>query len=154
MNTGDLYDFILFMKRNDLMKQGIPSTGLLINESSEPTAAQSVFEEIQKIVPIELFTYDSNVDEELLLRKMFKAFRRKRWVFLEIKAEPSPEFLEKVTHLHSRHVVQAYSARVGRFVWAKVPKKFRLLVFAQRNFIEQDVSYPSFYSFFGPVLTL
>jgi hypothetical protein len=128
--------------------------GLIVKESKSQIEVKEVFEEIKKIVDIERIVYDEIMSDEDAIDKIIDAFQKNKWVFLEIKKDIGSPLLNQLNHLANYNSFQLIDYQGKDIFEMKIPENSRVIVFAERDFIENKITYPRFYRFFGPTLSL
>ncbi len=94
------------------------------------------------------------MDDENAIQKLINAFRKKNWAFLEIKKDISSLFLNQLKHLSNRNFLQLLNYNNQDVFEIKMPEDTKIIVFAERDFIENKITYPHFYRLFGPTLSI
>ena len=89
-----------------------------------------------------------------MIEKIIDAFEKSKWVFLEIEKNISSPLLNQLKHLANHNVLQLLDYKGKDLFEMKMPKDSRLIVFSERDFIENKITYPHFYRLFGPTLSL
>ena len=113
--------------------------GLIVKEPESEISSNRIFEEIKQIVAIE---------------KIINAFEKGRWIFLEIKKDIGSLLLNQLKHLVNYNALQLIDYRGKEIFEMKMPEDSRVIVFAERDFIENKINYPHFYILFGPTLSI
>jgi len=127
---------------------------LIVKEPKSQIEVEKVFEEIKKVVDIERIVYDETIFDEDVIDKIVEAFQKNKWVFLEIKKDIDSPLLNQLKHLANYNSFQLIDYRGKDVFEMKMPENSRVIVFAERDFIENKISYPHFYRLFGPTLIL
>jgi len=155
MDKDNLNIFIHLLQHVFTYKQPpFVDLGLIVKESKSQIEVKEVFEEIKKIVDIERITYDETMSDEDAIDKIIDAFQKNKWVFLEIKKDIGSPLLNQLNHLASHNSLQCIDYQGKHIFEMKIPENSRVIVFAERDFIENKISYPYFYRLFGPTLSL
>ncbi len=156
MDKEKLNTFIRLLKIVHTMPPvvGQCDLGLIVKEPKSKISSDDVLNEIKKIVDIEKIDYDQSVIDEDVIEKIIEAFEKNKWVFLEIKKDISSPLLNQLKHLANHNILQLLDYRGKDLVEIKIPENSRIIVFAERDFIENKISYPHFYRLFGPTLSL
>lgn len=154
MDKEKLKEFIQLLKRVKHPLRHTFDLGLIVREPGSKIKIQDILEEIQKEVPIEKMIYDEQITDEGIIEKIIEAFKRKKWVFLEIKKDIKSPLLNQLKHLVNYNSFQLIDYKGQHIFEMKMPEESRIIVFAEREFIENKISYPHFYLLFGPVLSL
>ena len=128
--------------------------GLIVKEPKSKIRSEKIFETITKIIDAEKIVYDSSILDEDIIKRIIKAFQNKKWVFLEIKKDISSVLLNQLKNLSNHNILQLIDYQGEDVFELPMPKESRVIVFAERDFIENKISYPHFYTLFGPVLAL
>lgn len=128
--------------------------GLIVKEPKSGVKSDEVFKEIQKKIEIEKIVYDEKVFDEDVIEQIIDLFKEKKWVFLEIRKNIQSPLLNQLKHLANYNSFQLIDYKGQDVFEMKIPKESRLIVFAERDFIENKISYPHFYILFGPTLNI
>jgi hypothetical protein len=154
MNKNELNTFIHLLQKVFIQKQPVFDLGLIVKESKNQIEVKKVFEEIKKIVDIERIVYDETISDEDAINKIIDAFQKNKWVFLEIKKDIGSLLLNQLKHLANYNSFQLIDYQGKDIFEMKIPENSRVIVFAERDFIENKITYPHFYRLFGPTLSL
>jgi hypothetical protein len=154
MGGEKLNTFIRLLQRVRKQPSQTFDLGLIVKELGSQIEVEEVFEEIKKIVDIERIVYDETIFDEDVIDKIVDIFRKNRWVFLEIKKDISSPLLNQLKHLANHNSFQLIDYQGKDIFDMKMPENSRLIVFTERDFIENKISYPHFYRLFGPTLSL
>jgi hypothetical protein len=154
MNLENLKTFINILEKTRKQPTKIFDLGLIIKEPKSIVSVEEVFEEIKKIIPIQRIIYDENIVDEEVINNTVEAFQKDNWVFLEIKKDISSLLLNQLKHLANYNSFQILDYKGKDIFEMKIPENSRMIVFAERDFIENKISYPHFYRLFGPILNL
>lgn len=152
--TSKLKDFFSALKSVKRQPGGLFDVGLLIKEPKSKTNAEKLFQEMKKLTPTQNIIYDQSVTDEKTIKQLVDAFKKEKWVLLEIKKDISSLLLNQLKHLANSNNLQILNFNDKEVFEMKLPEQCRLIVLAERNFIENKISYPHFYRIFGPVLSL
>jgi len=154
MEEEKLNTFIRLLQRVRKQPSQTFDLGLIVKELGSQIEVEEVFEEIKKIVDIERIVYDETIFDGDVIDKIVDIFRKNRWVFLEIKKDISSPLLNQLKHLANHNSFQLIDYQGKDIFDMKMPENSRLIVFTERDFIENKISYPHFYRLFGPTLSL
>jgi len=154
MNKEELNMFVRLLQKVQRQPNQTFDLGLIVKEPKNQINAQKVFEEIKKIIDIERIIYDEAIFDEDVIDKIVNAFSKNKWVFLEIKKDIKSPFLNQLKHLANYNSLRLIDYRGKDIFEMKMPENSRIIVFAERDFIENKISYPHFYRLFGPTLSL
>jgi len=156
MDNEKLKQFIRLLQKVKRQPQGVFDIGLIVKEPSakKSISGEKIFREIKNIVPIEKIVYDSSTDDENTIQKLISVFQKKNWAFLEIKKDIGSPFLNQLKHLSNRNFLQILNYNNQDVFEIKMPEDTRIVVFAERDFIENKITYPHFYRIFGPTLSI
>ena len=154
MEKQKLNTFIHLLQKVFTQKQPVFDLGLIVKESKSQIEVKKVSEEIKKFVDIERIVYDEKIFDEDVIDKIVDTFSKNRWVFLEIKKDIGSHLLNQLKHLANYNSFQLIDYQGKDIFEMKMPENSRLIVFAERDFIENRISYPHFYGLFGPTLSL
>ncbi|GIW67154.1 MAG: hypothetical protein KatS3mg096_022 [Candidatus Parcubacteria bacterium] len=154
MDKEQLNTFILLLQNVRKQPSRIFDLGLIVKEPGSELQADEIFNEVRKIVDIEQIIYDETAIDEKVFEKIIKAFEGNKWIFLEIKKDISSPLLNQLKHLANYNSFQLLDYRGKDVFETKMPESSRVIVFAERDFIENKITYPHFYTLFGPVLSL
>ncbi len=151
MNKERLKDFILSLQKVYKQPKRTFDLGLIVKEPKSKITSENVFNEIKKIVPIEKIIYDERTLDEEVMEQIVNIFEKEKWVFLEIKKDIGSPILNQLKHLANYNSFQILDFRGQEVFEMKMPENSRVIVFSERNFIENKINYPHFYTLFGPV---
>jgi hypothetical protein len=154
MEQEELNMFIRLLQKTQKQPSRTFDLGLIVKELGSQIEVEEVFEEIKKIVDIERIVYDETIFDEDAINKIVDAFQKNKWVFLEIKKDISSQLLNQLKHLANHNALQLIDYQGKDIFEMKMPENSRMIVFAERDFIENKISYPHFYRLFGPTLSL
>ena len=157
INTIDKEKLKLFIHLLQKVQKPLNKTfdlGLIVKEPESEISSNRIFEEIKQIVAIEKITYDESSFDEEIIEKIINAFEKGRWIFLEIKKDIGSLLLNQLKHLVNYNALQLIDYRGKEVFEMKMPEDARVIVFAERDFIENKISYPHFYILFGPTLSI
>ncbi len=154
MDKEKLNKFIRLLQKVQKQPGQTFDLGLVVKEPKSKLSAGKVLEAINKIIAVEKVIYDkSNVDEEII-ENLVNIFEKGKWVFLEIKKDIKSPLLNQLKHLANSNSLQLLDYQGKDLVEIKIPKESRVIIFAERDFIENIITYPHFYRLFGPTLSL
>ena len=142
MNQEKLKTFIRLLQKCQKQPSRTFDLGLVIKESKSQINEEEVFNQIKKIVPIEKVIYDQSLLDEDVIEKMIEAFKKGKWIFLEIKKDIRSPLLNQLKHLANHNILQLIDYQGKDIFGMKMSESSRVIVFAERNFIETKISYP------------
>jgi hypothetical protein len=154
MEKQKLNTFIHLLQKSFTQKQPAFDLGLIVKESKSQIEVKEVFEEIKEFVDIERIVYDETIFDEDVIDKIIDTFQKNKWVFLEIKKDIGSLLLNQLKHLATHNSLQLIDYQGKDIFEMKMPENSRLIVFAERDFIENKITHPHFYRLFGPTLSL
>jgi len=154
VDKNELNTFIHLLQKVFTQKQPAFDLGLIVKESKSQIEVKEVFEEIKKIVDIERIVYDETIFDEDTIDKIIDAFQKNKWIFLEVEKDIGSPLLNQLKHLANSNYLQLIDYQGKDIFEMKMPENSRVIVFAERDFIENKISYPHFYRLFGPTLSL
>ncbi|MGB9681207.1 MAG: hypothetical protein ACPLXL_01540, partial [Minisyncoccia bacterium] len=144
MDNEKLNKFIRLLKITPIMRQ-VFDLGLIVKEPESKISSTEILEEIKKIVGIEKITYDKSATDEDVIENFINIFKKNKWAFLEIKKDIGSSLLNQLKHLANRNSFQLIDYQGKDVFEMKMPEKSRLIIFAERDFIENKITYPHFY---------
>lgn len=153
MDKEKLNMFIRLLKQAPVMRKTF-DLGLIIKEPKSKTEIEEVFSQVKKLVKVEKIIYSQSAIDEDIFEKIIDVFKNKKWVFLEIKKDLTSPFLNQLKHLSNYNSLQLVDYKRKDLFEMKIPKDCRLIVYGEREFIENKISYPYFYRLFGPTLNV
>ncbi len=154
MRINNLDLFMRLLKKTFTNKNAAFDIGLIVKEPQSVIDSNMVLEEIKKEVNIEKLIYDEHISDEDAINKMVEIFTKGHWLLLEIRKDISSPLLNQLKNLANHNLLQLLNYKGQDVCEIKMPVASRLVVFAERTFIETNISYPHFYKLFGPVLSL
>lgn len=156
MDKENLKTFIRLLQKVHTMPPltGKSDLGLIVKEPESKISSDKVLEAIKEIINIEKITYDKSIFDEDVIKKIIEVFEKGKWIFLEIKKDISSPLLNQLKHLANHNILQLVDYKGQDLAEIKMPKNSRVIIFAERDFIEKKISYPHFYRLFGPTLSL
>jgi len=154
MDKERLNIFIRLLQRVFVQKKPVLDLGLIVKEPKSRVSSEKIFNEIKKIVKIEKIIYDKSLFDEDVIEKLINAFKKGKWVFLEIKTDTGRPLLNQLKHLANSNILQLIDYHGKDVFEMKMPENSRVIVFVERDFIENKITYPHFYRLFGPTLSL
>lgn len=154
MEKEKLKQFLQLLKRVKHPLKGTFDLGLIVKEPKSKVKNDEVLKEIQKELKIEKIVYDEKVFDEDVIEQIINLFKDKKWVFLEIRKDIKSPLLNQLKHLANYNSFQLIDYKGQDIFEMKIPEESRLIVFAERDFIENKISYPHFYTLFGPTLSI
>jgi len=150
----ELKKFIQFLKNVKKRPQQTFDLGLIVKESQSKVNKEKIWDEIKKVVSIERLIYDEFSSEEDVIGKIIDAFKNGKWVWLEIKKDIGSLLLNQLKNLTNNNFLQLIDYQGKDIFEIKMPQNSRLIIFAEKDFIENKISYPHFYRLFGPTLRI
>jgi hypothetical protein len=154
MDREKLKTFIHLLQKVQKQPSQTFDLGLIVKELESQIEVEEIFEEIKKIVDIERIVYNETIFDEDVIDKIVNTFQKNKWVFLEIKKDIGSHLLNQLKHLANHNFLQLIDYQGKDIFEMKMPENSRVIVFAERDFIENKISYPHFYRLFGPTLSL
>ena len=128
--------------------------GLIVKERESKVNLAEISEAIREMVDIKEIIYDDAVLDEDIIESFVNTFQKNKWVFLEIKKDIGSLLLNQLKHLANHNFLQLLDYQGKDVFEMKMPENSRVIVFAERDFIENKISYSHFYRLFGPTLSL
>lgn len=154
MEKEKLKQFLQLLKKAKHPLKRTFDLGLIVKEPKSEVNSDEVLKEIQKELKIEKIVYDEKVFDEDVIEQIINLFKDKKWVFLEIRKDIKSPLLNQLKHLANYNSFQLIDYKGQDIFEMKIPEESRLIVFAERDFIENKISYPHFYTLFGPTLSI
>jgi len=154
MGKEELNMFIRLLQKVQKQPSQTFDLGLIVKEPKSQIEVKEVFEEIKQIIDIERIVYDEKIFDEDVINKIIETFQKNKWVFLEIKKDIGSHLLNQLKHLANYNSFQLIDYQGKDIFEMKMPENSRMVVFAERDFIENKISYPHFYRLFGPTLSI
>lgn len=155
MEKEKLESFLkLLQKKHQIQTLPPFDLGLIVKEPEGKVDASEIFNEIKKTVPIERIVYDESIFDEDVIKKIIELFEKGKWIFLEIKKDIDSLLLTQLKNLSNHNFLQLVDYQGKDLVEIKIPEDSRIIIFVERNFIENKISYPHFYRIFGPTLSI
>lgn len=155
MEQEKLNTFIRLLRKTHRISAISPfDLGLIVKEPKSNINPKVIFGKIKKNVDIEQIIYDEAAIDEDVIEKIIELFEKGKWVFLEIKKDVSSPLLNQLKHLANHNFLQLIDYKGRDLVQIKIPENSRVIIFAERDFIENKISYPHFYRLFGPTLSI
>jgi hypothetical protein len=154
MDKEKLNTFIHLLQKVQKQPTQTFDLGLIVKELESQIGVEEVFEEIKNFVNIERIVYDETIFDGDVIDKIVDAFQKNKWVFLEIRKDIGSPLLNGLKHLANHNLLQLIDYQGKDVFEMKMPEDSRVIVFAERDFIESKISYPHFYRLFGPTLSL
>lgn len=154
MDKEKLKTFLRLLKKVFRMKAPAFDLGLIVKEPKSRISPDEVFQEIKKEVDIEKIIYDKDTSDEDVIDKLVEIFDNGKWIFIEIKKDISSPLLNQLKHLANHNILQLIDYKGKDLAEIKMSEDSRVIIFAERNFIESKITYPHFYRLFGPVLSI
>ncbi len=154
MEQGKLNKFIRLLQKVQKQPSRTFDLGLIVKEPKSKMSSVKILRAIKKMADIEKITYDKSSVDEDVIENLVNIFKKDKWVFLEIKKDIGSPLLNQLKHLANFNSLQLIDYKGKDIFEMKMPEKSRLIVFAERDFIENKISYPHFYRIFGPTLSI
>lgn len=154
MDKGKLNTFIHLLQKVRKQPSQTFDLGLIIKEPKNKISSTEVLEAIKKMVDIEKITYDKTSIDEDVIENLVNVFEKGKWIFLEIKKDIGSPLLNQLKHLANYNSFQLINYKGKDLTEIKMPEKSLVIVFVERDFIENKISYPHFYRLFGPTLSI
>lgn len=154
MDKERLQQFIQLLQRVKHPLKHTFDLGLIVKEPKSEVKKNNLLKEIKKIVSLEDIVYNEEITDETVIEKIINSFEKKKWVFLEIKKDIKSPLLNQLKHLANYNSFQLIDYKDRDVFEIKMPQESRIIVFGERDFIENKISYPHFYILFGPTLSL
>ena len=154
MDKEKLNTFIRLLQKVRKQPSQTFDLGLIIKEPKSEISSAKILEVIKKIVDIEEIVYDKLAFDEGVIENIINIFGKSKWVFLEIKKDIGSPLLNQLKHLTNHNALQLVDYQKKDVFEMKMPENSRVIVFAEREFIENKISYPHFYRLFGPILSV
>ncbi len=154
MGQEKLNTFIRLLQKVQKQPSRTFDLGLIVKELKSKISSVKILEAIKKTIDIEKITYDKSSIDEDVIENLVNIFEKDKWVFLEIKKDIGSPLLNQLKHLTNFNSLQLIDYKGQDIFEMKMPKNSRLIVFAERDFIENKITYPHFYRLFGPTLSL
>lgn len=153
MEQEKLNMFIRLLQKVQKQPSRTFDLGLIVKEPESKITPDEVLKTIKNLVDIEKITYDKSKIDEDVIENLVNLFEKNKWVFLEIKKNIGSPLLNQLKHLANHNMLQILNYKEKDIFEIKLPKNSRVIVFAERNFIENKITYPHFYRLFGPTLS-
>ncbi len=154
MDKEKLNTFIRLLQKVQKQPSRTFDLGLIVKEPKSKMSSVEILEVMKKIVNIEKITYDKSSVDEDVIKNLVNVFKIDKWIFLEIKKDIASPLLNQLKHLANFNSFQLIDYKGQDIFEMKMPKNSRLIAFAERDFIENQISYPHFYRLFGPTLSI
>jgi hypothetical protein len=154
MDQEKLNTFIRLLQKVKKQPSQTFDLGLIVKEPKSTTSSNKVLKATKKIIDIEKIVYDKSSIDGDIIENLVNVFTKDKWVFLEIKKDISSPLLNQLKHLANFNSFQLLDYKGENVFEMKMPENSRLIIFAERDFIENKISYPHFYRLFGPILSL
>lgn len=154
MNKEELEQFIRLLQKVQKQPSQTFDLGLIVKESESKINSEEVLAAIRKIVESEKVIYDKLITDEDMIEKIIEAFENNKWIFLEIKKDISSLLLNQLKHLANSNSLRLIDYKGRDLAEIKMPENSRVIVFSERDFIENKITYPYFYRLFGPTLSI
>jgi len=132
---------------------GKSDLGLIVKEPESKISSDEVLEEIKKIVAIEKISYNESISDEETIERIIEVLKENKWIFLEIKKDIKSPLLNQLRYLADHNILQLIDYKDQDLTEIKIGDS-RIIIFAERDFIENKITYPYFYRLFGPTLSL
>lgn len=154
MNKEKLKLFIHLLQQLQKQPTRTFDLGLIVKEPKSQISSDEILKAIKEMVEIEKITYEQFVSDEDVIKKIIEAFKEGKWIFLEIKKDISSLLLNQLKHLSNSNNLQLIDFEGKDIFEMKMPENSRIIIFAERDFIENHITYPHFYRLFGPTLSI
>lgn len=154
MEQEELNKFIRLLQKVHKQPNQTFDLGLIIRESKSKMSPVKILDAIKKTIDIEKIIYDKSSIDEDVIENLVNIFQKGKWVFLEIKKDITSPLLDQLRHLANYNSFQLIDYKGQDIFEMKIPETSRLIVFAERDFIENQITYPHFYRLFGPTLSI
>ena len=154
MNKEKLEKFIRLLQKVRKQPSQTFDLGLIIKEPKSKASFESIFRDIKKKLDIKKITYDKKIIDEDIIEELIDSFKKEKWVFLEIKKDIGSLFLNQLIHLSNRNFLQLLNYNNQDVFEIKMPENSRIIIFTERDFIKNKITYPHFYRLFGPTLSI
>jgi hypothetical protein len=154
MDKEKLKTFIRLLQKVKKQPSQTFDFGLIVKEPKSKISSDGILKAAKKIIDIEKIAYDKSSIDEGVMENLVNVFKKGKWVFLEIKKDISSPLLNQLKHLANFNSFQLLDYKGKDIFEIKMPENSRVIVFAERDFIENKVSYPHFYRLFGPTLSI
>ncbi len=154
MDKEKLNTFIHLLQKVRKQPSQTFDLGLVVKESKSKISSNKVLEAIKKIMNIERIIYDKSTADEDVIARIIESLKGSKWIFIEIKKDIGSLLLNQLKHLANYNSLQLIDYQGKDLFEMKIPETPRIIVFAERNFIEKKITYPHFYRLFGPTLSL
>ncbi len=153
MDTEKLDTFIRLLQRIQKQPNKTFDLGLIVREPKSQINSEEIFNEVNKLVPIEKIIYNNSIFDEDVVEAIINIFEKEKWIFLEIKKDIGSLLFNQLKYLANFNSLQLIDYKGQDIFKMKMPKESRIIIFIERDFIENKISYPNFYTLFGPVLS-
>lgn len=154
MDQEKLNTFIRLLQKVQKQPSRTFDLGLIVKEPKSKISPAKILEAIKKRQTFEKITYDKASVDEDVIENLVNIFEKGKWVFLEIKKDIGSALLNQLKHLSNYNSFQLIDYKGQDVFEMKIPKNCRLIIFSERDFIENKISYPHFYRLFGPTLSV
>lgn len=154
MDTNKIDEFITVLRNVKRKPQNLYDSGLVVGEKDQMMSGQDLLTEMQKHTKISHIVYDNETSDEETVSALASAFRKGQWILLEIQKNPGSLLLNQLQHISNSNNLQLMNIGEEDFIEESMSEQSRLVAFAKRDFIENNITYPNFYHLFGPVLSL
>lgn len=135
---------------NDLCDHGL----ILKNENSAYSLAEIIDMVKEQKNNIDYISYDNENYDEKIIELLLQSFNKGNWVFLHLKKNLGALLIRQLKSLLNNGELQEVKYGEKSFYSVKQPAACRIIVLADRNFVEKEMDYKDFYSFFGPILSV
>jgi ribosomal protein S25 len=154
MDKEKLNTFIRLLQKVQKRPNQTFDLGLIVKEPKSKIDVNEIFDKVKKMVPTERIVYGKSAIDEDVFGKIIKAFEKNKWIFLETKKDISSALLNQLKHLANHNCLKLLDYQGKDVFEVKMPESSRLIIFAERDFIENKITYPHFYRLFGPTLSI
>ena len=127
--------------------------GLIVKEQENSSSSTEIFSCLKRVLKIERVNYDKAIAAERISKRIAEILNTGKWIFLEIGEDIQGALLEQLELLANYNTYRSFNLPDTSII-IRMPEKSRLIVYAERDFIESKIKYPRFYSLFGPILTV
>jgi len=154
MNKEKLAEFILALKNVRHGSDGLFDLGLAINESGDKNLEDDLLNELKNSLKIEKIIYNNELSDDAVIDKLVSFLKTDNWILLKMEKDLGSVLLNQLKSLSNTNAFQIFDYEDQAVFSMKIPDNCRIIVLADRNFIEEKITYPHFYSLFGPTLIL
>ena len=124
---------------------GGTATALYIREEDAVLSAADFVTAMGERLPLRLFQYQADAGAAALVEELTAHWQLGGWGVLDLRGDPAPLLLKAMIAFDRRQSIELGTGeKIG-----PMPARARLVVFAERGLIEEEISYPRFYHIFG-----